>query len=82
MVDRFIAYYSDLVGTGDMVVISGDASNQKGTGLQEKLIDIANARVRVFASMQVVYTLKKAYEKSLFWSSPIWMNSELSAAGS
>ncbi len=44
VVDRFIAYYSDLVGTGDMVVISGDASNQKGTGLQEKLIDIANAR--------------------------------------
>ncbi|HEY5587008.1 MAG TPA: hypothetical protein VIK78_21295 [Ruminiclostridium sp.] len=29
---------------GDIVVISGDASNQKDTGLQDALIDIAKAK--------------------------------------
>ncbi len=41
VIDRFIEQYSNLVSSSDMVVISGDASNQKDTRLQEKLIDIA-----------------------------------------
>jgi 1-phosphofructokinase family hexose kinase len=44
VVEMFAGHYSRLVSEGDMVVISGDASNQKGTGLQDKLIDIAAAR--------------------------------------
>lgn len=42
--EMFTGHYSRLVSEGDMVVISGDASNQKGTGLQDMLIDIAIAR--------------------------------------
>lgn len=41
VIDQFVSHYSTLVERGDMVVISGDASNQKDTGLQEKLMDIA-----------------------------------------
>lgn len=44
VVDGFISHYSGLVECGDMVVISGDASNQKDTRLQEKLMDIAIAK--------------------------------------
>ena len=44
MAERFLARYSKLVGSGDLVVISGDASNLKGPGLQDRLIDIAVAR--------------------------------------
>lgn len=44
IIDQFIGHYSGLVESGDMVVISGDASNQKDTGLQEKLMDIAAAK--------------------------------------
>ncbi|HOQ07855.1 MAG TPA: hexose kinase [Clostridiales bacterium] len=42
--EKFLAHYSDLVGCGDLVVISGDASNLKGTGLQDRLIGIAVSR--------------------------------------
>jgi len=41
VIDDFIDHYSTLVKAHDMVVISGDASNQKDTRLQDKLIDIA-----------------------------------------
>ncbi len=44
VIDEFIDHYSALVESGDMVVISGDASNQKDTRLQEKLMDIASAK--------------------------------------
>lgn len=42
--DRLVSHYSELVERGDMVVISGDASNQRDTGLQEKLMDIASEK--------------------------------------
>jgi len=44
VVEMFVSHYSELVGKDDMVVISGDASNQKGTGLQDRLINMAIAR--------------------------------------
>lgn len=44
VIDRFVDHYSQLVERGDIVVISGDASNQKDTRLQEKLMDIASAK--------------------------------------
>lgn len=51
--ERLVAHYEGLVGKGDTVVISGDASNQRDTGLQERLIQIAvknNARFCLDAS--------------------------------
>ena len=44
VVERLISHYSGLVESGDIVVISGDASNQRDTTLQERLIDIAVAQ--------------------------------------
>lgn len=41
IIERLIRQYSDIVGTDDTVVISGDASNQRDTSLQDRLIDIA-----------------------------------------
>jgi len=41
VIDDLVEHYTGLVREHDVVVISGDASNQKDTGLQDKLIDIA-----------------------------------------
>lgn len=63
--ERFLARYSKLVGSGDLVVISGDASNLKGPGLQDRLIDIAVARGRAFASTPAAFTLRAGSEKAV-----------------
>ncbi len=41
IIERLIRQYTDVISSGDTVVISGDASNQKDTALQDRLIDIA-----------------------------------------
>lgn len=41
IIERLISHYSGIVGSSDTVVISGDASNQRDTSLQDRLIDIA-----------------------------------------
>ena len=53
VIERLISHYTERVHSGDIVVISGDASNQKHTGLQDTLMDIAaqkGARVCLDAS--------------------------------
>ncbi len=41
IIERLVRQYEDVIGSGDTVVISGDASNQRDTSLQDRLIDIA-----------------------------------------
>lgn len=41
IIEKLIVHYAERINRGDIVVISGDASNQKHTGLQDKLMDIA-----------------------------------------
>ena len=41
IIERLITHYSAIIGSNDIVVISGDASNQRDTSLQDRLIDIA-----------------------------------------
>jgi len=53
IIEELVKKYEDIVGGGDTVVISGDASNQKDTSLLDRLIDIAlshNARFCLDAS--------------------------------
>ncbi len=44
VIDRLVVHYSQRIREGDIVVISGDASNQKHTGLQDTLINIAKEK--------------------------------------
>lgn len=41
VIEKLIQHYVERIHEGDIVVISGDASNQKHTGLQDKLMDLA-----------------------------------------
>lgn len=40
-IEKLIRQYTDVISSGDTVVISGDASNQRDTSLLDRLIDIA-----------------------------------------
>jgi 1-phosphofructokinase family hexose kinase len=44
VIAELVSHYSTLINEGDTVVISGDASNQKGTVLQDTLFDMAKAK--------------------------------------
>ncbi|TFG63694.1 MAG: hypothetical protein E4H36_04980 [Spirochaetales bacterium] len=44
VIENLLSLYTSLVAEGDIVVISGDASNQSGTVLQDTLMDIAGAK--------------------------------------
>lgn len=43
VLDKLVQHYSTLISDGDIVVISGDASNQRGS-IQDTLIDLAKAK--------------------------------------
>lgn len=68
--DALVALYAEVIGTGDLVVISGDASNHNRETLQDELIDIAvqkGARLCLDVSGT---TLERGIKKSPFFVKP------------
>ena len=73
-IEKLIRQYTDVISSGDTVVISGDASNQRDSSLLDRLIDIAllhKARFCLDASEELIAA---GIRRDRFLIKPTWTN--------